>query len=274
MPPRVLPLPARGLLLVSPDLHGNWEDFCRLKAIFTEMLAEDPDAQWVQLGDVVHGPDPKARPRWPELYDFEDASEALVQGFVDLQDHVPGQVHVILGNHEWAHIGGRPTRKFWPDEAAHLEGQMSAAGHAALDRLLERAPLLVTTPCGALLSHACCADVFTTPADLDAIPLPASRAAHMEVLDGLLRPRAQPPEVTDRLLLSAAGDGPSLSFLIHGHEIDPHGWYVEERNQLGLAIFGTTRAKKRYVRLDLTARYESVYDLQEGREIRTLYERS
>ncbi len=264
-------LPARGRLLVSPDIHGNEEDFLRLRALFTELLTDDPDAQWVQLGDVVHGPDPRARARWPDLYDFDDASDALVQGFVHLQDHVPGQVHVLLGNHEWAHLGGVPTRKFWADEAAHLEGSMSARGHEALDLLLARAPLLVATPCGALLAHACPDAVFERPEDLEAVALPATRAEHHALLSGLLRPRCQPPETTDRLLAACSEGSAPLRFVVHGHEIDPKGWYIEERNQLGMAIFGTTRAQKRYLLLDLSARYESVYDLAPGREILQLY---
>lgn len=271
MPPRLLRLPARGPLLVSPDLHGNWEDFARLRALFTELLTEDPEAQWVQLGDVVHGPDPKARARWPHLYDFEDESERIVRAFVNLQDHVQGQVHVLMGNHEWAHIGGRPTRKFWPDEAANLEGRMSSAGHEALDLLLERAPLLITTPCGVLLGHACAADCFSDPAQLDALTLPATRAADMDILDGLLRPRGQEPEVTDRLLAAAGKGGPPQRLLIHGHEIDPKGWYIEERNQIGLAIFGTVREHKCYVQLELSAQYESAHALRDGHEIRRLY---
>lgn len=274
MPSRLLTLPARGTLLVSPDLHGNWEDFARLRQVFTAMLAEDPDAQWVQLGDVVHGPDPSARRRWPDLYDFEDASEQVVQGFLDLQENLPGQVHVILGNHEWAHVGGRPTRKFWPDEVAALEERMGSDGVAALEALIARAPLLVATPCGALLGHACASDAFRHPDELADIALPTARLSHMAILDGLLRPRSQPAEVTARLLDAASQGGPPQRFLVHGHEIDPSGWFVEEGCQLGLTIFGTTPPKKHYLRLDLAARYESVHDLVAGRELLPLYDSS
>ena len=57
---RVITLPARGSLLINTDLHGNLEDFIRLRAIF-ERLAAAGEAHWAILGDAVHGPSEAAR---------------------------------------------------------------------------------------------------------------------------------------------------------------------------------------------------------------------
>ena len=92
------------MLFVNTDVHGNLEDFLRMEAIWRA----EPDARWVILGDVVHAPDDEARREKPELYDYDDGSLAIVERILDLQG--TGRVHFVLGNHDHAHVGGKPTR--------------------------------------------------------------------------------------------------------------------------------------------------------------------
>src|SRR5262249_10933316 len=146
-------LPDRGTLLVSTDLHGNGEDFRRLREVFLALLGDDPDTFWVLLGDAVHAPDPEARRRRADLYDFPDESLAIVEGILTLMADHPGRVLYVLGNHDLAHVGGPTTRKFHADEAAHLEASIGPAGTARLRQLFEPALLAVLAPCGALLTH-------------------------------------------------------------------------------------------------------------------------
>jgi hypothetical protein len=43
-------------VLVSADLHGNGEDFRRLRGWWQESRARGEDPVWVSTGDWVHGP--------------------------------------------------------------------------------------------------------------------------------------------------------------------------------------------------------------------------
>ena len=59
--------------------------------------------------------------------------------------------------------------------------------------------------------------------------------------------------------------------MVHGHDKTEHGFFYEGGNQLCPCIFGAPRSEKRYVRLDLAARYERAEDLRDGFEIRRLW---
>ena len=102
---RHLVLPARGVLLISTDVHGNAADFDRLAAIFAETRKAEPETHWVILGDVVHAPDAGARKSSPDLYDFDDGSMTIVDRILALEQVAPGRVHFVLGNHDHGHAG-------------------------------------------------------------------------------------------------------------------------------------------------------------------------
>jgi len=266
---RVLKLPSMGVLLVSTDLHGNHEDFARMRELF---LAEH-DAHWVQLGDLVHAPSEYARRHTPELYDFPDGSIDIVLGFAALQREHPGRVHVVLGNHDHAHVGGPHTRKFHADEVEHLESTMTPAELEVLRTLFSNASLAAVAPCGALLCHGSPDDSLTYLRALDDVPLDISRGtdAQRALLRTLLTSYGQPGEVTARVLAAVSEPGTPLTFLIHGHDRDPSGWFTEGGNQAEPVIFGALRENKRYLRLSLSARYPGVDALRDGEEIRRLY---
>jgi len=59
--------------------------------------------------------------------------------------------------------------------------------------------------------------------------------------------------------------------LLHGHDRDRGGWFVEGGNQGCPVLFGAPPAEKRFLRLDLAASYQSVDHLREGIEILRLY---
>ena len=62
-----------------------------------------------------------------------------------------------------------------------------------------------------------------------------------------------------------------LTVVIQGHDRDESGWFTEGGNQLCPVIFGAPRANKRYVQIDLTARYPDVHALRDGEEIRRVH---
>ena len=59
--------------------------------------------------------------------------------------------------------------------------------------------------------------------------------------------------------------------VIHGHDRDEAGFFVEGGNQLCPVLFGAPRGARRYLRLDLAASYRGPADLREGAEILHLH---
>jgi hypothetical protein len=269
-------LPGRGLLMVSTDLHGNGDDFRRLRQHYLGLRQDTGPVFWCLLGDTVHAPDETARRRRPDLYDFADESLAIVEGILALMEAYPGEVLYVLGNHDHGHAGGPHTGKFYRDEVDHLEEAVGPAGVAALRRLFEPALLAVAAPCGVLLTHGSPDDRLATLDDLDDVHLTPGRndAYHAHLLETFLTSYGQAGEVTARLLARLSTEDLSLRLVVHGHDRDEAGWFVEGGNQVCPVIFGAARANKCFLVLDLASRYAGVEDLREGVEVRRVYGQS
>jgi predicted phosphodiesterase len=240
---------------------------------FEDELVRDGATCWVLLGDAVHGPNDEARAREPELYDFPDESWSIVDELAHLSEQLPGNIFYVLGNHDFAHLGGPATRKFWDDEAAHLESTIEPEKRERLRDFFRRAYLAVVAPCGALLTHGSPDDRLRSLEALGRIELPPrpGQAWESSILASVLTSYGQPAEVTERLLATVRRSQPGVRMVIHGHDRDPAGYFVEGGNQVCPVIFGAPRAAKRYLRLDLAASYWGPEDLREGVEILRLH---
>lgn len=271
---RHLILPSRGVLLVNTDVHGNVEDFARLEAIFREERASEPETHWVILGDVVHGPDDEARVSEPELYGYADGSMEIVDRIRALREDAPDHVHFVLGNHDHGHVGGHHTKKFHEDEVEALEERLSEDERVRLRAVFHDALLAVAAPCGVLLTHGSPDDALSDLRFLDDVPLDVREMKYAQriVMRSVLGSYGQPDAVSKKMLDQvSASTGLSLGVVVHGHDRDPAGVFVEGRHQVCPVIFGAPRANKRYVRLDLAARYATAEDLRDGHEIRRLH---
>lgn len=272
MPQRWKKLPSEGTLLINTDLHGNFEDFQRMREIFLTHIANDAGTQWAILGDMVHGPDERVRKIEPKFYDYEDQSLEIVEGILALQAEYPDHVHYVLGNHDYGHVGGPHTTKFYEDEVEHLEAEIGEAGVQSLKRLFENALLAVVAPCGAFLTHGSPHDSLKALDDLNQITFPPEDEYLIGLMQTFLTSYGQRGEVTARLLETVSRDcGENITMVIHGHDREPDGYFVEGGNQLCPVIFGAPRENKRYVQLDLSAHYGSVDALRDHYEIRRLY---
>jgi hypothetical protein len=222
----------------------------------------------------VHGPDAKTAASTPELYGYEDQSPALIDAVLELRQTFPERVHVVLGNHDAGHVGLEHTSKFYPDEVEALESRMTATQRARTTELLSSAMLALVAPCGLLLSHGSGGDAVTSLALLDG-PLRADdRSDRERAINELLWSYGQRGEVTARFLRRASDEtGLSLHVVVHGHDRDPDGWFIEGDNQVQPVLFGAPRENKRYLWVDLAARYESPAALREGHEVQRLYGR-
>jgi len=265
---RFVVLPDRGKLLVSTDLHGNGEDFRTLRARYLALRSREV-AYWLLLGDLVHGPSPAAREE--ALDDYPDESWFIVEGVEALQREYP-EVLLLLGNHDLGHVGGPHPGRFWPDEVAHLEGQLSPEQRQRLRQLFWRAPLLAAAPCGLLFAHGSPGLRLKGPgqlAGLDYENLGDEQAALVhESVTSYGQPSAVAREVLQRM---STGTGLELHLVVHGHDRAPRCYFVEGANQVQPVLFGALPSEKRFLEIDLAARYRSPADLREGCEIRKLY---
>ncbi|MBX3228005.1 MAG: metallophosphoesterase [Labilithrix sp.] len=267
-------LPRRGRLLVSTDVHGNLEDMRALDARFRDVRRAEPETYWVVLGDVVHAPNAAARVDRPDLYDHDDGSAAIVRMLLDLRAEDPEHVLFVLGNHDHAHVGGPKTRKFHRDEAAALEATLTPEAIAELRALFEPALLAVAAPNGVLLTHGAPDDALVSLAELDGVPLDVRRMTERQarVVFTLLGSYGQPAATCAKMLAQvSAASGLDLRVVVHGHDKSEDGFFYEGGNQVCPVLFGAPRAEKRFVLLDLAARYERAEDLRDGLEILRLH---
>jgi predicted phosphodiesterase len=269
---RVLVLPERGTLLISTDLHGNREDFERLHEEFERLRERDGDTHWAILGDLVHGPNEAVRAREDSLYDYPDESPALIDAVHELTRRLPDRVHYVLGNHDHGHVGGPHTRRFHADEVAALEARLTLEQKARLLELFGQAYLAIATPCGLLLTHGSPDDRWRSLEQLEGVALAAEPdPERREILRSVLTDYGQRGEVTQRLLGQLSRPELELTMVVHGHDRDERVLFVEGGNQVCPVIFGARRAAKRYLVVDLAARYRHPGDLSEGVEILTIH---
>lgn len=272
---RHLVLPARGSLIVNTDVHGNARDFERVEAIFRAERVTEPETHWVILGDVVHAPDHTARASSPDFYDFDDGSMPIVDRILALREELPGYVHFVLGNHDHGHCGGPHPAKFYPDEVTALESTLSAAQRERLHGLCESALLAVAAPCGILMTHGSPDTTLERLDDLDDTPLVLGQMSpeQRRMMRALLTSYGQPDHVCIPMLANVSrAANLDLRVVVHGHDRDERGFFHEGSHQVCPVIFGAKHPDKRYLRLDLAARYESAAEIREDFEILRLHQ--
>jgi hypothetical protein len=155
-----------------------------------------------------------------------------------------------------------------------LEDALSAEERSGLHGLLQRALLAVVAPCGVLLTHGAPDESLVDLRALDDVPLDVAKMTTEQRLmtRALLTSYGQTDAVATAMLSNVSrGLGFDVTALVHGHDREESGFFREGKHQLCPCIFGAPAKSKRYVRLDLGARYRDVDDLRDGAEIRRLY---
>lgn len=251
---KLLKLPEEGRLLVSTDLHGNRADFEALRSVWER----DRSTHWLILGDIVHGPSDEEALRKPEFHGYEDESAALVGEIAALCVEY-ANVNVLLGNHDWSHVGGPMTRKFWTNEAAHLESQMeSGAVEAMRSFFLEEAYLWAYTPSGLFFSHGAAGVAPDDLSLLENLTFDSRQLADRAIMNSAMCSYGQDDD-TMRRFLDILGEllGQSFDVLVHGHDRDEDGWYTEGPYQACPVIFGARHDQKAYLDIDLSQQFDN-----------------
>ena len=142
-------LPARGRLLATGDLHDNPNNFAKI--IRLARLAESEDHH-VILHEVIHG---------EILVNGVDLSHRMLARIASLVTDYPGQVHILIGNHEMAQLTGQRVSKGAGDNLALFnDGLVFVFGDAwedvagAIGRFIRAMPLAARSESGLLCAHS------------------------------------------------------------------------------------------------------------------------
>jgi hypothetical protein len=251
---KLLELPEDGRLIVSTDLHGNRADFEALREIWDA----DRSTHWLILGDMVHGPSEEAAALNPDFHGYTDESPWIVAEVASLCVEYP-HVNTLLGNHDWSHVGGPTTRKFWTNEAAHLESIMDQNAVEAMRAFfLEQAYLWAYAPNGLFFSHGAAAVAPDELGIVENLKFDSRQLAERAIMNSAMCAYGQ-DDAAMRRFLDIMGEliDEQLDVLIHGHDRDEDGWYVEGPYQACPVIFGAHHDRKAYLDIDLSKRFDA-----------------
>lgn len=141
---KIIEFPKFGHLIVVSDLHGNYEDY---EAYINLWDRKDPDYHILFLGDLIHSP-----------Y-FNDMSIEILDDVIEKFKEYPN-FHVLLGNHEWAHIthadifkGGDNQREDFEHLISHKKGFIEPTITEYI-KFFKTLPFFAKTANGLFISHA------------------------------------------------------------------------------------------------------------------------
>jgi hypothetical protein len=142
-------LPARGRLLVTGDLHDNPSHLARI--IRLARLNHSPDHH-VVLHEMIHG---------ERLINGVDLSHRMLARVAELIVRFPGQVHVVLANHELAQMTGKGVSKgagnsvqLFNDGLEFVFGEDAEEVADAMRRFIRAMPLALRSQSGVLCAHS------------------------------------------------------------------------------------------------------------------------
>jgi hypothetical protein len=142
-------LPGRGRLLVTGDLHDNHEHL--RKIVHLSGLEASPDHH-VVLHEIVHS---------EVLVNGLDLSHRMLARVAELVVDRPGQVHVLLGNHELAQMTGQRVSKGAGDNVALFNaglefafGDDGPSVSESINGFIAALPLAVISESGILCAHS------------------------------------------------------------------------------------------------------------------------
>ncbi len=230
---RLISLGTAAEVLVVGDLHGNVENF--RKVLERAQLGKFPNRHLV-LQELIHGPF-----RYPT---GGDKSHQLLDLLAALKCQYPGQVHMLLGNHELSEWTGQAIAKGIDDlQTLFREGIETAyrdhapAIYAAYCELFAVVPLALRTANRILLSHSLPSALRLDDFDPAILEKESHTKADLEpggAVHALVWGRNTQPATAAAFLRKVNAD-----LLITGHIPCERGFEVPNEQQLILDAMGT-----------------------------------
>ena len=139
-----LRLPRKGRLIVVTDLHGNYDDYQKYLKLWNK---DDKDSHIVFVGDLIHST-------------FgQDQSIEIMDDIIEKTEKYDN-FHILLGNHEWAHITNRNIYKSGKNQKTDFEKLIETKKgniQPTLDnyiKFFKSLPYFLKTDNGLFISHA------------------------------------------------------------------------------------------------------------------------
>jgi hypothetical protein len=143
---KLLELPKNGKAIIITDLHGNLEDYNKYISIW-ELY--DSKTHLIITGDFIHGGE-----------GYADNSLLILDSVMEKFEKYEN-FHVLLGNHESAHLSGVPVYKGFKNQKIRFEEQIRLKFRNKWENKLEKyleffkkLPVAVKTENKVLISHA------------------------------------------------------------------------------------------------------------------------
>lgn len=143
----LIQLPRKGKAMVVTDLHGDLNHFNQYLDIWEEFKGKNN--HFILTGDFIHGIEPES-----------DSSVEIVEEVKYHFRHTEN-FHVLMGNHEWSHITGRPVYKAGRNQKTDFEDLiMDKCGDRWVQKLSEYTSFFamlgvaVKTYNGVFITHA------------------------------------------------------------------------------------------------------------------------
>lgn len=137
-------LPRKGRLIVVTDLHGNYDDYEKYLKIWKR---ENRNSHIVFAGDLIHS-----------TFGYDQSIEIMDDVIEKTEKY--DNFHVLLGNHEWAHITNRDIYKLNENQKWSFEKLIESKKGSlqpTLDnyiKFFKSLPYFLKTDNGIFISHA------------------------------------------------------------------------------------------------------------------------
>ena len=244
-------LPARGRILLTGDLHDNPVHFRLVQEL--ARLDRSPDNH-VVLHELIHG---------DRLVNGVDLSYRMLCRVAQLLLAKPGQVYVVLANHELAQVFRHPVSKGAGDNLELFDagldwafGDDATLVEEALGRFVRAMPLAIRCENGLMLSHSLPAPFERAgfdPGILDRPLVDADYALRTGDAWKMVWGRGWTPE-----LLADLGAAWGVKLFVLGHALVEHGADAPFDN---LLLLNTDHERARVVAVDLSEPAPNAHDL-------------
>ncbi len=145
MTDRIVDLTA-GITMVVSDLHGDKDAFSRYMGRYLQLRNRGKADRLLLLGDLIHSEGPE----------HQDESLSMILDVMTLQRSLaPGDVIMLLGNHEMPHLYGITLAKGKTEFTPRFEKAMTRSGQRdEVIAFLNSLPFFVRTAAGVMFTHA------------------------------------------------------------------------------------------------------------------------
>ncbi len=224
----VIVLPEKGRVIVVGDLHGHRRHFEKI-ANYAD-LENHPETH-VVFQEIIHG--------GPEDDYGGCLSYRLLQDVIGYKLLYPGQVHILLGNHDTAVINEGTVMKNGRELNLAMQNAMKreyrehfGQVHEAMVHYLLSQPLAVKTPNKIWISHSLPADPHVETFDIGIFerPYTAEDTRRPNPVYLLTWGRRQSPQALQKMARRL-----DVDLFVLGHQPQDEGWAIVGENTIILA---------------------------------------